>query len=217
MRHLGISVIDSAPAASLVRPDLLDEPGGANSVRFCLRSSLRQPCRRWHSVEKSGFAGRTALRARQVCKDSPLEGGVTSELVSGIRGSGPHFGILFPPLTRPRARARGQRRKSRRCGPICRRGELVLEMKCWKGRTSRRGGSFFAGGTEGSNPSSSSGESSTNLDIGDLAGAVVVAACPIASPTIASSTSFPPRCHRNQRHAADWASNLGSRSRCAFR
>jgi hypothetical protein len=24
----------------------------------------------------------------------------------------------------------GQRRKSRRCGPICRRGELVLEMKC---------------------------------------------------------------------------------------
>ena len=43
MRHLGISVIDSAPAASLVRPDLLVEPGGANSVRFCLRSSLRQP------------------------------------------------------------------------------------------------------------------------------------------------------------------------------
>ena len=39
-------------------------------------------------------------------RDSPLEGGVTSELVSGIRGSGPHFGILFPPLTRPRARAR---------------------------------------------------------------------------------------------------------------
>src|SRR5580704_422871 len=38
--------------------------------------------------------------------DSALEGGVTSELVSGIRGSGPHFGILFPPLTRPRARAR---------------------------------------------------------------------------------------------------------------
>src|SRR3984893_12633099 len=64
---------------------------------------------------------------------SPLEGGVTSELVSGIRGSGPHFGILSPSLTRPRAhtRARGQRRKSRRCGPICRRGELVLEMKCW--------------------------------------------------------------------------------------
>jgi hypothetical protein len=30
-----------------------------------------------------------------------------------------------------RTRARGQRRKSRRCGPICRRGELVLEMKCW--------------------------------------------------------------------------------------
>ena len=29
-------------------------------------------------------------------RDSPLEGGVTSELVSGIRGSGPHFGILFP-------------------------------------------------------------------------------------------------------------------------
>ena len=42
-------------------------------------------------------------------------------------------------------------------------------------------------------------ESSTNLDIGDLVGAVVVAACPIASPTIASSTPFPPRCHRNQR------------------
>jgi hypothetical protein len=39
VRHLGISVIDSAPAASLVRPDLLDEPSGANSVRFCLRSS----------------------------------------------------------------------------------------------------------------------------------------------------------------------------------
>jgi hypothetical protein len=72
VRHLGISVIDSAPAASLVRPDLLDEPGGANSVRFCLRSSLRQPCRRWHSVEKSGFAGRTALRARQEAPEAPL-------------------------------------------------------------------------------------------------------------------------------------------------
>ena len=29
-----------------------------------------------------------------------------SELVSGIRGSGPHFGILFPPLTRTHALAR---------------------------------------------------------------------------------------------------------------
>ena len=46
-------------------------------------------------------------RTRDVefARDSSVEGGVTSELVSGIRGSGPHFGILFPPLTRPRARA----------------------------------------------------------------------------------------------------------------
>jgi hypothetical protein len=34
----------------------------------------------------------------------------------------------------------------------------LSEGKCWKGRTSRRGGSFFRG-TEGSNPSSSSGQS----------------------------------------------------------
>jgi hypothetical protein len=46
------------------------------------------------------------VRPRRFVPDSLLEGGVTSELVSGIRGSGPHFGILFPPLTRPRARAR---------------------------------------------------------------------------------------------------------------
>src|SRR5207302_5465030 len=38
----------------------------------------------------------------------------------------------------------------------------LSEGKCWKGRTSRRGGSFFAGGTEGSNPSSSSGESANS-------------------------------------------------------
>jgi hypothetical protein len=35
----------------------------------------------------------------------------------------------------------------------------LSEGKCWKGRTSRRGGSL----TEGSNPSSSSGESGANL------------------------------------------------------
>ena len=49
---------------------------------------------------------RRRLEEIRFARDSPLEGGVTSELVSGIRGSGPHFGILFPPLTRPRARAR---------------------------------------------------------------------------------------------------------------
>ena len=53
--------------------------------------------------------------------DSPVEGGVTSELVSGIRGSGPHFGILFPPSTRARARGeeleRWQRRWEQSIGP----------------------------------------------------------------------------------------------------
>src|SRR5258707_7425116 len=39
----------------------------------------------------------------------------------------------------------------------------LSEGKCWKGRTSRRGGSFFAGGgTEGSNPSPSSAESAND-------------------------------------------------------
>jgi hypothetical protein len=47
-------------------------------------------------------------------------------------------------------------------------------------------------GTEGSNPSPSRGESSANLDIGNLAGAVVVAACPIARP----QSRLPRRSHR---------------------
>jgi hypothetical protein len=45
--------------------------------------------------------------------------------------------------------------------------------------------SLVDGGTEGSNLLPSSGESSANLDIGDLAGAVVVA--------VIASSSSPPR------------------------
>jgi hypothetical protein len=38
--------------------------------------------------------------------------------------------LAFYSRRNARVRARGQRRKSRPCRPIRRRGELVLEMKC---------------------------------------------------------------------------------------
>jgi hypothetical protein len=72
-------------------------------------------------------------RGSQIPRGLAAGGGVTSELVSGIRGSGPHFGILFPPLTRLRARARareGSDETPAAVGPMCRRGEPALEMKC---------------------------------------------------------------------------------------
>ena len=97
-------------------------------------SGRRSRLRQGGNTECLGAVADRALDPEAVwgkfARDSPLEGGVTSELVSGIRGSGPHF-RHFIPAPNARTRARGQRRKSRRCGPICRRGELVLEMKCW--------------------------------------------------------------------------------------
>src|SRR6202030_834550 len=59
-------------------------------------------------VGKIPHGHRWDLPRSEFAPDSPLEGGVTSELVSGIWGSGPYFGILFPPLTRPRAHARAR-------------------------------------------------------------------------------------------------------------
>jgi hypothetical protein len=45
-----------------------------------------------------------------------------------IKGFRPSFWHFIPAPIRARTRARGQRRKSRPCRPICRRGEIVLEM-----------------------------------------------------------------------------------------
>jgi nicotinate dehydrogenase subunit B len=74
------------------------------------------------------FLGTGGAGSRKLgSQDSPLEGGVTSELVSGT-GFRPSFWHFIPAPIRARTRARGQRRKSRPCRPICRRGEIVLEM-----------------------------------------------------------------------------------------
>jgi hypothetical protein len=94
---------------------------------------------------------RRSNRARQVCKDSPLEEAVTSEPVSGKRpeipsqegkirrlgsrsnspengtpsgGGGSHYGILFPLITRAHARARQPASVQPHCVPT---GDISIE------------------------------------------------------------------------------------------
>ena len=72
---------------------------------------------------------------------------------------------------------------------------VPLGREVLKGRTSRRGGSFFAGGTEGSNPSSSSGESAAN-SIFEIPG-LHIAICPSNRRHCIRLNSFLPRQGRN--------------------
>jgi hypothetical protein len=94
---------------------------------------------------------RRSNRARQVCKDSPLEEAVTSEPVSGKRpeipsqegkirrlgsrsnspengtpsgGGGSHYGILFPLMSRAHARARQPASVQPHCVPT---GDISIE------------------------------------------------------------------------------------------
>jgi hypothetical protein len=126
----------SRPAAAVAAPAL--------RALICGRAEAPEPSSRHQAlVHRSVFDGkvsysgsRRAIRSALAIierdrefVDSPLEGGVTSELVSGIRVQG----LILAFYSRPycaRTRARGQRRKSRPCRPICRRGELVLENEC---------------------------------------------------------------------------------------
>ena len=85
---------------SQARPDLpweliekeyvLEGPQGKRTLDQLFATERRRD----DDIAVPASARRTA--ASPFVPDSPLEGGVTSELVSGIRGSGPHFGILFP-------------------------------------------------------------------------------------------------------------------------